>query len=279
MTDARVHRQNGGWLVGGASVIGPSHQRRDLPNQDAFLFTPQDGSGSVIRAAVADGHGAAAHHRSDRGAQLAVEKSISVLDWFLEDQETIDLKDLSDQMIEAWRLAVMEDVERRPLEPAPDNPFTPYGCTLLTAAATRDSVCLTQLGDGDILLGYADDSIVRPIAPDAGLKGEQTYSICLTDAGEHVKTWFAHRNWDDAIPDFILMATDGVSKSFRTEDAFLSVAADYRERCRDSHDTYLKTLKALPEWLSELAVRGAGDDTTLILAVRTSDQEGSRQND
>ncbi len=274
-----VQAQSGGWLIGGASVIGPSHQRRDLPNQDALLFTPQNGRGPIIRAAIADGHGAAAHHRSDRGARFAVEKSISVLDWFLEDQETIDLNDLSNQMIEAWRVAVLEDVEQHPLEQAQDNPFTPYGCTLLTAAATRDSVCLTQLGDGDILLGYEDDTIVRPIAQDAGLQGEQTYSICLTDAGEYVKTWFAHRNWDDAIPDFILMATDGVSKSFRSEDAFLNVAADYRVRCRDSRDTYLKTLKALPEWLSELAARGAGDDTTLILAVRTSDQEGSKKND
>ena len=277
MTEAQT--RNGGWLIGGASVIGPSHQRRDLPNQDALLFTPQNGRGPVIRAAIADGHGAAAHHRSDRGAQLAVEKSISVLDCFLEDQETIDLKDLSNQMIEAWRAAVMEDVEQRPFEQEQDNPFTPYGCTLLTAAATPDSVCLTQLGDGDILLGYDDQSIVRPIAQDAGLQGEQTYSICLTDAGEYVKTWFAHRNWDDTIPDFILMATDGVSKSFRSEDAFLNVAADYRARCRASRDTYLKTLKALPEWLSELAVRGSGDDTTLILAVRTSDQEGSKEND
>ncbi|MGB7242868.1 MAG: PP2C family serine/threonine-protein phosphatase [Sulfitobacter sp.] len=257
------------WIVGSASVIGPAHIRRNMPNQDAVLVQPGNLAWApVVVGAVSDGHGAAAHFRSDRGAQMAVQSAISALEWGTDDSEEIDLADLSLTLAEGWRQKVAEDIQRFPFEQKVAHPVHPYGATILAMLADREQVCLVQLGDGDILLGYADGRITRPIPAAEGLVGEQTYSLCQEKSEQYIDTWFAHRNWDEELPDFVLMATDGVSKSLVSEDAFMDLAAQYRARCGSGADVFAQTIQALPEWLENLTVRGSGDDASMVIAVR-----------
>ena len=64
--------------VGGASARGASHVARGKPNQDSVGWRRQVGLWSFI--AVADGHGASPHRRSDRGSRFAVEAALAVLE-------------------------------------------------------------------------------------------------------------------------------------------------------------------------------------------------------
>ncbi len=257
------------WIVGAASVIGPAHVRRKMPNQDAVTVQPDTlALAPVVVGAVSDGHGAAAHFRSDRGAQMAVETAVAALEWGTDASEDIDMAEISRTLTEGWRKRVHEDIALFPFEQTVAHNEHPYGSTILAMLADRDQVCLIQLGDGDILLGYADGRIVRPIPLPEGLVGEQTYSLCQDQSEQHMETWFAHRNWDEELPDFVMMATDGVSKSLVSEDAFLDLAAQYRTRCIEGVDVFRATIQALPEWLESLTARGSGDDASMILAVR-----------
>src|SRR5687767_9021763 len=61
------------WKVTGRSVRGASHERKDLPNQDAIVWRPPDGEGLPLVLAVSDGHGSSKYIRSDVGAKLAAE--------------------------------------------------------------------------------------------------------------------------------------------------------------------------------------------------------------
>lgn len=265
------------WVVGGATVRGAAHRRRDMPNQDAIAWLPREGAAGHFVAAVSDGHGAAAHPRSDIGSQLAVEAASAVLDWYL--TEGGDAQALAAQVLHAWRAAVGRHAAAAPaddwVEPA-DDKLLPYGATLLGLAATDRLAVALQIGDGDLLLGYPDGRLERPLPDDAGLVGEQTYSLCSPDALQRFRVavmparpdaslpGLALR--DAALPDFAMLSTDGVSKSFPDEAAFRAVAGHYRTALLTAGPAAV--LQGLPAWLDEVSQRGSGDDVTLCLAVR-----------
>lgn len=262
------------WLIGAASTIGPAHIRRGMPNQDAVLVRPDTLTPrQTILGALSDGHGAAAHFRSDRGARIATATSLEALDWAFDGVEALDLEELTEAITTGWRNNVDADITQNPYDRSISQLYHPYGATVLAVAADSDQVCLFQLGDGDILLGYPDGRIERPLPSDLGLRGEQTYSLCMPDAARYAKTWFAHRDWDDELPDFIFVATDGVSKSLRSETDFRNLAAQYYERCRRGQAVFAETISVLPDWLHDLVENGSGDDATIILAIRADVQE------
>jgi serine/threonine protein phosphatase PrpC len=130
---------------------------------------------------------------------------------------------------------------------------------------------MLQIGDGDLLLGYPDGRVESPLRPDQGLTGEETYSLCQEDAEARFRFASMWRSGGVAWPDFALLASDGVSKSFRDDDAFRAAAAQLREVA--GHD-WQATLEALPDWLADVSQNGSGDDATLCMAIRrVQDQE------
>src|SRR5437016_2401525 len=74
------------WRIVGRSVRGAAHKRVDLPNQDAIGWWPDSGEGMPVILAVSDGHGSAKYFRSHRGARLAVETALKVIENFLSGQ-------------------------------------------------------------------------------------------------------------------------------------------------------------------------------------------------
>lgn len=256
------------WVVGGASVRGAAHRRRDLPNQDAIAWLPQEGAAEHFVAAVSDGHGAAAHPLSDVGSRLAVAAASAVLDWHL--TEGGDAHALAGQVLDAWRAAVGRHAAASVpagdwVEPAGDK-LLPYGATLLGVAATGQGAVALQIGDGDLLLGYPDGRLERPLPDDAELVGEQTYSLCSPDALLRFRVAVVPARPGSPPPDFALLSTDGISKSFPDEAAFRAVAGHYRTALLTAGPEAV--LRGLPGWLDEVSQRGSGDDVTLCLAVR-----------
>lgn len=259
-----------GWIVVGASARGAAHARDDRPNQDAVAWHPAAGSGSRVVAAVSDGHGAAPHFRSQIGSRIAVESATKLLAWQLDDVDADEADPaIAGEMVTHWRTQIGAHVAANPfsdveaLIPRTDN-YSPYGATLIAVGATPDLIIALQIGDGDLMLGYTDGRVERPISPDAGLVGEETYSLCLPDAVRRFRSATIWRGADPTWPDFICLGTDGIAKSFRDDAAFTAAIAQLR---RNAIADWRGLVEALPDWLSELSDRGSGDDATICIAL------------
>lgn len=261
------------WSLGGASVRGAAHVRRGQPNQDAIAWLPQSavtGTARAFAAAVSDGHGGAAYYRSEVGARLAVETAMAVLGRFLETPEAAgDAAAIVEAVLAAWREAVLHDLSGNPVESdwieSEHDKLLPYGATLAAVAVRHDRLLALQIGDGDMLFGYPDGRVERPLPSDAGLVGEQTYSLCLSDAAQRFRICDSRRIDGRPWPDFVMLSTDGVSKSFPDEKTFQSIARDYRTSVTKMG--LRGVLDQLAPWLNDVSVRGSGDDATLCLAV------------
>lgn len=259
------------WRIGGASITGSAHLRTQRPNQDAAAWIPRAGAGPTIVGAVSDGHGAPAHFRSGTGAELAVEAATQLLARHMESRDADE--ELAAQMLARWRAAVDLHRTANPLNDAetiaaPASPYHPYGATLIAFAATRDQLVALQIGDGDLFLGFPGGRITRPLGSDEGLVGEQTFSLCLPDAAPRFRVVSMWREDGLAWPDFALLASDGVTKSFSDEAALEDTIAQFRRLALRSWDE-LST--GLPAWLDQLSAHGSGDDSTLCVAAREPD--------
>lgn len=261
---------NSVWRIGGASARGASHIRSGRPNQDALLWSPSDGAGHRIAAAVSDGHGAPAHFRSGEGAEIAVRCAVDILAWHFDEREQGEGEEsLAGTIAAAWRRGVDAHLADHPFDPADPlltgSRLFPYGATLLALAADEAAMLMLQIGDGDLLLGFADGRIESPLGADEGLTGEQTYSLCQEGAEARFRLASIWRSGGGAWPDFALLASDGVSKSFRDDGAFRAAAAQLRTLgARD----WPAMLDALPEWLAAVSHNGSGDDATICIAMR-----------
>jgi serine/threonine protein phosphatase PrpC len=261
------------WSLGGASVRGAAHVRRGQPNQDAIGWVPPVAGAEAtafFAAAVSDGHGGAAYYRSEVGARLAVDVAKAILGRFLEaPQPSDDTGPIVAEILATWRQAVMQDLAGNPVESdwieSEQEKLLPYGATLAAVAIRPDCLIALQIGDGDMLFGYADGRVERPLPSDEGLFGEQTYSLCLDNAAERFRVRTRRRVEGQPWPDFVMLSTDGVSKSFADEKTFLSIARDYRASVRKIG--LRSVLDQLEKWLSDVSHRGSGDDVTLCLAV------------
>ncbi len=265
------------WQTGGASVVGSAHLRRNMPNQDAMAWRPDRGAGPRIVMAVSDGHGSAPHSRSATGAQLAVAGAAKVLEWHLDAADDDEIADqfLAADIVGHWQRDVAKDVAATPLSDeeqrlATGTPYIAYGATLLAMGIDETTAHLLQIGDGDMLFGFADGRITRPLSADEGLVGEETYSLCQSGAETHFRVATLWRGTDEGWPDFILLASDGVSKSFLDEQGFEDAARQLRDLAQAD---FAKMLAALPAWLTEVSANGSGDDSTLCFAIRTNNND------
>jgi hypothetical protein len=77
-----MDQQGPAWRVIAESVIGASHIRTGLPNQDAIHSWEIATQRSPVAIALADGHGSKKCFRSDTGARLAVQEAIGAIQEF-----------------------------------------------------------------------------------------------------------------------------------------------------------------------------------------------------
>lgn len=260
------------WIVGGASARGSAHIRTGKPNQDAVSWG-SSADGTRLVGAIADGHGAAAHFRSGIGAQIAVRQAVTLLLHHLDDQ-WIDETDsaIAAEILTHWQRDVSAHLAGNPYSDAEallpqSTPLSPYGATLAAFAASDAMIFALHIGDGDLLLGYPGGRLEHPLRPDTGLRGEETYSLCLPDAVERFRVAARWRQDGEALPDFLFAASDGVSKSFRDEAAFLAAVAALRARAAEDWDALIA---ALPAWLTEISAVGSGDDCTVCIAISST---------
>lgn len=252
------------WLAGGASARGASHLRSGLANQDAIGWIGPKHGEDRTSLVVSDGHGGKRHPLSDVGSRLAIDAALSECARLPADPEKLDAaaQGLLLRCHTRWLAAVADHAALEPERP--EVPFA-YGATLVGVHMAGSKLLLFQIGDGDILVGRASGRIERPIPEDKGLTGEQTHSLCESDAPSFGKIALVEAGGDDPV-DFVLASTDGVAKSFRDDAAFLALGADFRVRVRDNGLAAIGD--RLGGWLSDLSANGSGDDATLgIIAL------------
>lgn len=288
------------WHVIGESVLGATHKRSGLPNQDAISGLPdpqtQPPSADVelpLILAVADGHGSAKSFRSDRGSWFAVQVATEQLHQLLSQIDSTDLRviqhiateQLPQLVVRAWHKRVEENRAQEPYtddewqrllekdgqraqQAVEANPSLAYGATLLAVAVTETFVLYLQLGDGDILSVDVHGETQRPFPKDERLIANETTSLCLPKAWQEFRVRLVPTSAHS--PMLILVSTDGYANSFRTEADFIRIGRDYLQMMRTEGPDHVK--QQLAQILADTSESGSGDDITLGLIRRT---EGS----
>ncbi len=265
------------WQVSTQSIQGASHIRQNLPNQDACASYLVKNHQLPLIMAVADGHGSKKSFRSERGARLAVEQALQVMQDFVNSQPRFcDVQwqaeeTLSKRLVQHWRQAVEQDVAQQPflaeheaLLPSNKEPYLAYGSTLLIAVMTDVFILLMQLGDGDILQILPCGTVQRPILADARLLGNETTSLCTKDAWRQFRC--SVQAPSNQVPNLWLLATDGYANSFSSASHFEQVGTDLLLMIQQSG--FDLVMQHLPDWLKAASQQGSGDDVTVALAYQ-----------
>ncbi|MEV5240433.1 protein phosphatase 2C domain-containing protein [Streptomyces cinnamoneus] len=272
------------WETLDATVPGVNKQR----NQD---WRSAEGNGSAecpLILAVADGHGSARHARSELGARFAVDLFAAharefaalagadgpdgsrSLSWLMHYARNV----MPRRMVAAWRRKALghwqrqheqEPDERRAAEPTDEQKLLLYGATLIGAVLTPQLFAAWQLGDGELTVVGHDDDVCLPLAPAEADLGDETESLCSREAWRLVRVHWAPIVAPDRTPRFVALSTDGLSKSFASDEGFIQFMAGVDTRLTEEGVEAVRAV--LPDWLAT-AAQHSGDDTTLAAARR-----------
>lgn len=273
------------WKVIGKSVQGEAHKLADKPCQDAIQWYEGD---NFAVLAVADGHGSEHCPYSDKGAQFAVEVAVEILrglykGFSSEGEFRNYAKDYAEdqlprKIVREWTKRVKNDHAKKLSEVASDSDpqkeeeiLIKYGTTLLAALLTVDFLLLLQLGDGDMLAVADDGTVERPIPKDERLIANFTTSLCMPNAWKEVRIALLP-NYDKKFK-LILLSTDGYANSYKSDQDFMQVGADYLNLVREEGIEWVGS--QLEEWLNEVSVQGSRDDITVGLAFLSAIPDGS----
>ena len=217
---------------------GMSHERSGTPCQDHACCYESD---RYAVAAVSDGHGGAPYFRSDVGSKAASECAVRVIREHIESEgfeaafsssPSVFLDRVCRTVLACWYSRV-EDYDRTyplteeeaahirdsGLSESPDDPchHTRYGATLQAAALSdRFSFCI-QIGDGAMACIGEDGRDVSPMPDDPACRFERTTSLCQPDPLASFRYWFS----SGSSPMAVVMATDGVTNTFDSEESFV----------------------------------------------------------
>ncbi len=274
------------WDTLTATVRGVNKQR----NQDCCTAEGNGTSEQPLVLAVADGHGSAKHARSHVGAQRAVDlfaaharefaalaradgpegpRSLSRLMHYARDV-------MPRRLVAEWRHNVLGHWRRRHEqernstetgagEPTDEQKLLLYGTTLVGAVLTPQLFAAWQLGDGELTVVEHDGRVGLPLAPAEADLGDETESLCSREAWRLVRVHWAPIVAQDRTPRFIALSTDGLSKSFASDEGFVQFMAGLDTRLCEEGAEDVRTV--LPDWLAT-AARHSGDDTTLAAGRR-----------
>jgi serine/threonine protein phosphatase PrpC len=167
------------WQVIGAVVQGLSHQKQDLPCQDALEYRCLPGGALLV--ALADGAGSAT--RSELGARAAVQAAMDSLASALESSQPAECcawVDLFWETFEKARAALIQLAEER------NEPLWAFATTLTCLAAMPDQLIVGQLGDGAVVARGADGVLDTVTTSQRGEYANETYFLTQEQAMDQV---------------------------------------------------------------------------------------------
>ena len=233
--------------------------RSGVPCQDEVGMLQH---GDVCAVAVSDGHGTSRF--ADQGARAAVAVALRALSRFADNlaRSKVELPAVREFASHPLRVQIIRDWadEVRSIAGCSDIELIDYGATLLFAVATESFLLLGQLGDGDMLLVSPDGVVSTPIPADPAAFADETPSLCQREA------WAALRIRAIPVPapgTLLLLATDGYSKSYESDQVFAAIGPDYLKLVRT--DGFHAVVPHLREFLAQVTQQGSGDDISLAL--------------
>ncbi|MEW5630495.1 PP2C family serine/threonine-protein phosphatase [Streptomyces hydrogenans] len=268
------------WEVLHTSVIGYGKKL----NQD---WGQIEGTGSAqdpLVLAVADGHGSVAYPRSDLGARFAVDLFVArgrefgalIRPGRLRRLRDYARYELPEQLVRDWQTMVWEHWSRQPGPEGADAPredvLRLYGSTLIGAVLAPGLFVSWQLGDGELTVVDEDGRVRLPLAPERAELGDETASLCIRNAWRLIRVHWEPLPEPERGPRLVALSTDGLSKSFASDEGFTAFTAGLYERLADRGVPGIA--EDVPRWL-EKASRHSGDDTTLALAHRAEGEDGT----
>jgi hypothetical protein len=175
------------WRVIGASVIGASHLKHDLPCQDyqASRLLPW-GEGQALLIALADGAGSA--ENADQGAQLAVEAALHSLEISLRTCEPscVDFESSMRLAFESAQQVLFDQAG------GDEIPVRSLATTLTCVAAVDGFITVGQLGDGSVVVRTDEDELVAVTNPQRGEYANETFFLVQEDALENLQVQVLH---------------------------------------------------------------------------------------
>ncbi|MFF9501351.1 PP2C family serine/threonine-protein phosphatase [Streptomyces sp. NPDC014656] len=261
------------WETLGTSVMGLGKKL----NQDWGVAEGTGTADDPLVLAVADGHGSVSYPRSDLGARFAADLFAARAREFgalVRPGRLPRLRDyaryeLPERLVRDWQTRVWEHWGRQPGPEGADAPredvLRLYGSTLIGAVLAPGLLVAWQLGDGELTVVDEDGRVRLPLAPERAELGDETASLCMRKAWHLVRVHWEPLPEPDRAPRLVALSTDGLSKSFASDEGFTEFAAGLYERLADRGVPGIA--EDVPRWLTE-ASRHSGDDTTLALAHR-----------
>jgi serine/threonine protein phosphatase PrpC len=270
------------WQNSYETIIGKSHIKVEMPNQDAVLSKCL--ADDIMVSAVADGHGSKKCTRSHIGAEFAVESAVEIFeeiqDHLLKD-DTLNTKVIgrkyTKKVVKHWKHKVHEHLKENPLnvdemqgvterekKNIKKNQSIAYGSTLLIILLIKDYIVIYQLGDGDILFVSQSKKVSKPIKRDERHIANDTSSLCFNRSEREFKI----KVFRDIkhILKMIILSTDGYSNSFSSEKGFLKVGTDLVELITEEGFEVID--ENLRNWIEETSNHGSGDDTSVSIITR-----------
>ncbi|QES46302.1 hypothetical protein DEJ49_28760 [Streptomyces venezuelae] len=283
----------GPWALLSGAVKGVAKKY----SQDRSAALPVAGGRAVVLA-VADGHGSAAHFRSDLGAYWAVEEFTACAAAFAREAARVgddaagwtalreEARRLPQRVAHLWHERALyhdanspahgvrsrRSADRTGHGDRPDVPdLAAYGSTLIGAVLTEHTLFCWQLGDGDIVLVDDGGAPHTPLSTGPDM-GDETDSLCEPEPWRKMRAHW--QPFTGGAPPCVLLSTDGLSKSFADHQGFLDFATGLGERAAGQGVDAVQA--QLPDWLAR-AAKYSGDDTTLVGAIAVPAQTQQTQ--
>jgi serine/threonine protein phosphatase PrpC len=269
-----VIQKGSGYRVFATKAKGAIHRLNDIPNQDAWKITYLD---NVIIVAVADGLGSNRCKYSKYGSRIAVKVLSDMISEIYKNTACHNAEfftalgkfrhdELPKNMEACWKERVKQHYvnEINTGDPNPGKEiYELYATTLLGIVLTKDFYFAIQIGDGNIISVYDDESVENVIEPDRQL-GVETYCLSQTEAWTKFATNIVQPRENNS-PILFLLSTDGLANSYANNQAFYQVGIDYLRWIKEKG--FENVQEKIHNILRTTSEKGSGDDITLALAV------------
>ena len=245
------------WQILSASVAGKSHEKQDIPCQDAHSWKLL--SNQIIVMAVADGAGSA--KLSDLGSKIAVNTAIETLEEQLIrssiNLEEIPWQDYLKNTLKASQTALEAEATNQNVE------LRDLATTLILVMAAPEWIAVAQVGDGAAVVEDQNGTILGLTTPACGEYLNETIFLVSPNALEtaQINLWSGQ-------PKYLAVFSDGLQMlalkmpEGKLHHPFFSPLFKFVETATDETDAKQQLISFLR---SPRVAERTDDDLTLIL--------------
>ena len=247
------------WQVVAASVQGTSHQKREIPCQDAHAYRllPDE----ILLIAVADGAGAA--EQAAAGAALAITETMRALEAALQKRSPNSKAMWRSVLVGAFKQARQAIIE---LAASQGGSPQKFATTLTCVIASAQWLAVAQVGDGIAVAQANNGRLFTTLTPQRGEYANETCFLTMDNALEYVDVKIYRQS-----VRALAVITDGLARLAMNmvenspHEPFFQPLFSFAAQITDETEAKRQLTAFLS---SERVCLRTDDDKTLVLAVR-----------